>query len=135
MGNVLEAILELAQGQGQRRIDLAVDRDLPRVRVRGQLGDLAIVADVVDLGWRHVVVEQVCWSLGDQRLVANHDELRRLAGEVELRFLGERHRYVAFGHEAAEWDGSADGGAHGGEASALEQAPPAYAVGPHAIVI
>src|SRR5687767_5325409 len=103
MSDILEPALKFSQGQGERRAHLAINRDLPAIRLSRHFRDLSIVADVMNLGRRDVVVEQVRRSLGHQRLVADYDEFGGFGWKIELRLLGERHRNIAFRHEASEW--------------------------------
>jgi hypothetical protein len=75
VGDILEPVLELAEGHLERIVHLAIDRDLPGVRIGWRLGDLTVVADVVDVGRRHVVVEEMGRGLRDQGPVADHHQL------------------------------------------------------------
>ena len=77
IGLGLEALLEIAQSDFERLVDLAVDGELPGVRLAGRLGQLPVVADEEFGRGRRVVVEQLLGRLGHQRLVAEHDQVRR----------------------------------------------------------
>ena len=68
----LELRLQLAERQLELVVDLAVDRDLPLVRLLGRLRNLAVVADEELRGRRGVVVEQMLRRLGHQRTLAEH---------------------------------------------------------------
>ena len=120
-------------------VDLAVDGELPGVRLAGRLGQLAVVADEELRRRRGVVVEQLLGRLGHQRLVAEHDQAAILAGEVELlRALRRGGGRILLGllrkggrdqparHRVREHDRAADRGAHGGKAGATEKSAPGY---------
>ena len=128
--------------QRERLVDLAVDGDLPPVRILRLVRNQAVVADEELARRRRLIVEHVLRRLGDQGLVAEHHEALLLAGEVEdlrpalrlaraacrrggarrRRPLRQRGRDQARRHRVSERDGRADRSSDPGEPGAVEEA-------------
>ena len=97
IGRLRKALLQLAQRNFYGRVDLAVDDEFPGIGVRRRVEDLAIVPNEVFVGRGDGIVEQVGRRFRHQRLVAEDDEVGRLAWKMELVVLGQRDRHVAAG--------------------------------------
>ncbi len=124
----LEALLQIAQRDLERLVDLAVDAERPGIGIASLGRWHAVVADEEARGRRRLVVEQVLGRLSDERLVAEHHEALVLAGKVERRgalalgILRERGGDEARRHAGREHDRPADRGGERRIAGAFQEA-------------
>jgi len=75
VGDAGEAAHQIAQRDLHGLVDLTVDLDLPGPGVSRRVGHQTVVADEELVDRRDVVVHQLGLGLGNQRLVAQNDEL------------------------------------------------------------
>ena len=74
VGDVGKTAHQLADREFERRVHLAIDLDLPRLGIAGDVRHLPIVAHEQLVRGRDGIVHQLGLGLGDQGLVAQHRE-------------------------------------------------------------
>jgi hypothetical protein len=110
-------------GEGQRLLDLAVDRDGPTigVLVERRLRHEPVEAHEHALVGRDVVIEQMRRRLGVEWLVVEDGQAWLALHQIGPGVLGEGGRDKARRHVAMERDRRAQHRAHGGEAGSLQE--------------
>src|SRR3954454_10651323 len=83
IGPRLEAALQLAKREFNLVVHLAINNQLPGVRIATALRDLAVVADEEFRRGCGLVIKKRLRGFGHERTVAEHYKTRVLAGKVE----------------------------------------------------